>query len=147
MTVPYDLTRSRVLITGGGGFLGRHLRARLVARGVPESAIAAPSRAERDLLRLEECRAACAGRDVVFHVAARVGGIAFNLDPTWRGWVGVRRRYITAITVPAKGHDRWHAACRFASAAIRERTRTHEPYGCCTRRRGLPRKPFVRSAY
>ena len=79
MTVPYDLTRSRILITGGHGFLGRHLRARLLARGAAESAIAAPSRAERDLLRLEECRAACAGRDVVLHLAARVGGIAFNL--------------------------------------------------------------------
>jgi GDP-L-fucose synthase len=79
MTVPYDLTRSRILITGGRGFLGRHLRARLLARGIPDAAIAAPSRDERDLLRLEDCRAACAGRDVVFHLAARVGGIAFNL--------------------------------------------------------------------
>ena len=79
MTVPYDLTRSRILITGGGGFLGGHLRARLLARGVPESAIAAPSRVERDLLSLSDCRAACSGRDVVFHLAARVGGIAFNL--------------------------------------------------------------------
>ena len=30
-------------------------------------------------MRLEECRAACEGREVVFHLAARVGGIAFNL--------------------------------------------------------------------
>jgi GDP-L-fucose synthase len=79
MTVPYELTGSQILITGGGGFLGRHLRARLLARGVSDSAIAAPARAERDLLRFEDCRAACAGRDVVFHLAARVGGIAFNL--------------------------------------------------------------------
>lgn len=79
MTVPYDLTKSRILITGGKGFLGRHLHARLLARGVPEGSIAVPSRAERDLLRSEDCRAACAGRDVVFHLAARVGGIAFNL--------------------------------------------------------------------
>lgn len=79
MTVPYDLTRSRILITGGRGFLGRHLHARLLAQGVPESAILVPSRAERDLLRAEDCRAACEGRDVVFHLAARVGGIAFNL--------------------------------------------------------------------
>jgi len=79
MTVPYDLTRSRILVTGGNGFLGRHLRARLLARGVPESAILAPSRQERDLLSADDCRAACEGRDVVFHLAARVGGIAFNL--------------------------------------------------------------------
>src|SRR5262245_3099268 len=79
MTAPFDLTHSRILITGGRGFLGRHLRDSLIARGVPESAIAAPSRAERDLLRPEDCRAACEGRDVVFHLAARVGGIAFNL--------------------------------------------------------------------
>lgn len=44
-----------------------------------EEQIAAPSREERDLLRLDDCLAACEGRDVVFHLAARVGGIAFNL--------------------------------------------------------------------
>lgn len=79
MSVPYDLRGKRILVTGGEGFLGRHLRARLLAHGVPESAIHAPSRDESDLLRLEDCRAACEGRDVVFHLAARVGGIAFNL--------------------------------------------------------------------
>ncbi|MGI0149195.1 MAG: NAD-dependent epimerase/dehydratase family protein, partial [Thermoplasmata archaeon] len=38
-----------------------------------------PSHQERNLLRLEECLAACEGREVVFHLAARVGGIAFKL--------------------------------------------------------------------
>ncbi len=77
--LPGELRGRKILVTGGRGFLGRHLLGRLAARGCADSDILAPSRGERDLLRIEDCLAACGGRELVFHLAARVGGIAFNL--------------------------------------------------------------------
>lgn len=74
-----DLRGRKILVTGGRGFLGRHLVSVLRARGVRAEDLRTPSRAERNLLSFEDCLAACEGCDVVFHLAARVGGIAFNL--------------------------------------------------------------------
>jgi len=79
MSAPFDLRGRKILVTGGKGFLGRHLLAALARSGIDERDVLAPSHGERDLLRLDDCRAACEGREVVFHLAARVGGIAFNL--------------------------------------------------------------------
>ncbi len=68
----------RVLVTGGSGFLGRVVTAKLVARGAE---VIAPRSAEFDLTD-----AAAADRlfteaapDLVVHLAARVGGIGANL--------------------------------------------------------------------
>ena len=67
----------RVLVTGGSGFLGRHVVARLRAAGVD---VAAPRSAEYDLTvpgtaeaMLDELRPA-----TIVHLAARVGGIGYN---------------------------------------------------------------------
>jgi nucleoside-diphosphate-sugar epimerase len=73
----------KTLVTGGGGFLGRHLVQRLLERGDEVTVLARgdyPDLAESGV-RLIRCdlqdgprvRAACAGIDVVFHVAARAG--------------------------------------------------------------------------
>jgi GDP-L-fucose synthase len=68
----------RVLLTGGGGFLGGHLRERLEA--LDPAALHAPSKSELDLRDanavssyLHETRP-----DVVLHCAAIVGGIGAN---------------------------------------------------------------------
>jgi GDP-L-fucose synthase len=68
----------RILLTGGAGFLGSSIRERLAERGVPASALRIPRSRESDLRKWEECREAVRDRDLVIHLAARVGGIGFN---------------------------------------------------------------------
>jgi GDP-L-fucose synthase len=75
-----DLRRSRILVTGGAGFLGRWVIKHLGARGVAASAVFAPRSRELDLRTFEACRQAVAGREVIIHLAGRVGGIGFNRD-------------------------------------------------------------------
>lgn len=67
-----------MLVTGGHGFLGRHLLAALRARGA--TAIAAPTSAELDLRDAAATAAYVqAARPArLFHLAARVGGIGAN---------------------------------------------------------------------
>jgi len=68
------------VVTGGAGFLGSFLVDALRARGVPD--VIVPRRRDYDLVD----RAACARLvrdhrpDLVFHLAARVGGIGANRD-------------------------------------------------------------------
>jgi GDP-L-fucose synthase len=75
-----QLTGKRVVVTGGAGFLGSFVVEALRARGVGD--VIVPRRRDYDLVD----RAACARlvRDhrphVVFHLAARVGGIGANRD-------------------------------------------------------------------
>lgn len=64
-----------VSITGGSGFLGRHLAARLEALGADVRALGS---ADGDLRDPAACERVLAGADVVFHLAAVVGGIGFN---------------------------------------------------------------------
>jgi GDP-L-fucose synthase len=68
-----------VLVTGGGGFLGRAVCARLRQRGV--SRLVTPSSAEYDLRRPDDVARmfADSSPDLVFHLAARVGGIGANM--------------------------------------------------------------------
>lgn len=73
----------QALVTGGGGFLGRAIVERLVARGravrsfsrgeYPELAAAGVECVRGDLADPDALRRACAGCSVVFHVAARAG--------------------------------------------------------------------------
>lgn len=74
---------SSVLVTGGTGFLGRHLVERLLREGravtvlartpSPELAARGVRFARASLDDAAAVRAACAGMETVFHVAARVG--------------------------------------------------------------------------
>jgi GDP-L-fucose synthase len=64
-----------VTVTGGRGFLGRVVVRDLEALDASVTVIRS---AEHDLRDPAACRAAVEGADVLFHLAARVGGIGFN---------------------------------------------------------------------
>jgi GDP-L-fucose synthase len=66
----------RVVVTGGAGFLGRAVVAMLEDLG---AAVSVPNSAEHDLRDPGAAREAVEGAEVVIHLAARVGGIGFNL--------------------------------------------------------------------
>jgi len=64
-----------VRVTGGTGFLGRHVTGRLHELGADVTAFGS---AEHDLRDPGAATRALAGAEIVFHLAARVGGIGFN---------------------------------------------------------------------
>ena len=68
----------RVVVTGGGGFLGSFVVEQLQASGC--KAIIVPRSREYDLVQMEAVRRlyADAEPDIVIHLAARVGGIGAN---------------------------------------------------------------------
>ncbi len=71
-------TGRRILVTGGGGFLGRSLVETLRRHGAAD--VLAPRSAELDLRERDAVRSALAREkpDVVIHAAAVVGGIGAN---------------------------------------------------------------------
>jgi len=68
----------RVLVTGGAGFIGTRVVEALRARGVHDDAISVPRSRNCDLRSLDSCRDAVRERDVVIHLAATTGGIAYS---------------------------------------------------------------------
>ena len=72
------LKGTKVLVTGGNGFLGKRVLSYLKKTGVSDKSIFAPSSKEFDLRNVEECRQVVKDMDVVIHLAANVGGIGYN---------------------------------------------------------------------
>lgn len=89
-----DLNDKRILLTGGAGFLGRHVAKQLVLQGAKPKHITIPRRpssfndeeakasqydmVRQDLLSKEYCKDAVSGKDIVIHCAGNVGGIGKN---------------------------------------------------------------------
>ncbi|MDO9035606.1 MAG: GDP-L-fucose synthase [Methanoregula sp.] len=68
----------QILLTGGAGFLGSYIVEHLRTRGVRNSQLYIPRSRDLDLRTWENCVKAVKGKDIVIHLAAKVGGIGFN---------------------------------------------------------------------
>lgn len=75
-----DLTKKKILVTGGAGFLGSHIIKKLAERGVPAENISAPRSSECDMRILENCEKAMQGKDIVIHAAALTGNMEFHRE-------------------------------------------------------------------
>ncbi len=74
------LVGQRIVVTGGAGFLGSFVVEALRARGVAD--VFVPRSKDYDLVDRDACRRLLADTrpDLVFHLAARVGGIGANRE-------------------------------------------------------------------
>ena len=76
-----ELSRKRIVVTGGAGFLGRAVCRVLRERGVPDDMLFVPRRRDYDLTRETDVERLydTARPNVVIHLAAEVGGIGANM--------------------------------------------------------------------
>ena len=68
----------KILLSGGAGFLGSAIVEQLKIVGVKPEQITIPRSKDCDLRNWENCVNAVKGKDIVIHLAAKVGGIGFN---------------------------------------------------------------------
>ena len=68
----------RIVVTGGGGFLGSRVVSWLRERGASD--IFVPRSERFDLVERDSCREVVQGAQTVIHLAARVGGIGYNRE-------------------------------------------------------------------
>lgn len=75
----FDFSRAKkIVVTGGAGFLGRHVIERLVASGASKESIFVPRSKTDDLRIYSHAERVIKDADLVVHLAAKVGGIGYN---------------------------------------------------------------------
>lgn len=69
----------KIVLTGGSGFLGKRVYDKLVEYGARPENITVPRSSDYDLRKKEVCDELLKGKDVVIHLAAKVGGLWFHV--------------------------------------------------------------------
>lgn len=72
--------KSKILLTGGAGFVGKHVYKELLLKGVNKKNIIVPRSSKYDLRDLKTCLKLTKNIDIVIHLAGNVGGIGYNRD-------------------------------------------------------------------
>lgn len=75
-----NLKKSKILLTGANGFLGKEVFKELLQQGALAKNIYKPKFKDLDLRFLENAKKAVRGKDLVIHLAANVGGIGYNRE-------------------------------------------------------------------
>jgi GDP-L-fucose synthase len=75
-----DLSKKRILVTGGAGFLGRQVIQQLCKAGAEPEKITVSRSREYDLRSPEASQQVVQQQDIVIHLAAHVGGIGLNRE-------------------------------------------------------------------
>jgi GDP-L-fucose synthase len=75
-----ELKGKKIVVTGGAGFLGEEVIARLVAKGADRESVLVPRSRNNDLREMDNCRKVAKGADLIIHLAAKVGGIGYNME-------------------------------------------------------------------
>jgi GDP-L-fucose synthase len=70
----------KILLTGGGGFLGKQVYKKLIEKGAKKENIFVPRSKEYDLRDKEICNRLTKNVDIVVHLAGNVGGIGYNRE-------------------------------------------------------------------
>ncbi len=74
----FEVKNSKILLTGGNGFVGEKVYRELLKAGAKAKNIKRPRSKQLDLRIAENCAKAVEAMDLVIHLAANVGGIGYN---------------------------------------------------------------------